>query len=237
MADTRILASVKLKTTASQIDRGIIKGVAAHIHNRQTELKLRLEHGIRQFVHRLIVLSPTWQELTMPGGILKLQFGLGVNESAQLDQILQAWKDSVIVDVGNVNLGIKGINCKINIYAIEASFQDVLTIGTYVSQPESKKYYMPGGGPKSKGPQRIPWLEWLLLKGSQIIIEGYVPKKMETKYGRTKKALMVSSKTKSFSVPEAHQGTAENNFITRELNNKMVELEMIIRDAVLGALA
>jgi len=72
----------------------------------------------------------------------------------------------------------------------------------------------------------LPWLEWLLTKGGQIIVRNF-----EVKYGanprsRSGDAVMVSSGS-NWRVPSQFTGTSSNNWITRALStieNKILKL-------------
>jgi hypothetical protein len=80
-----------------------------------------------------------------------------------------------------------------------------------------------------KSKELITWLEWLLLKGNQVIFGEY-----SVQYGnynskafsRSGEAIMV--KTGSFRIPPAWSGTATNNFIVRALSG----IEKIINTEV-----
>ena len=65
--------------------------------------------------------------------------------------------------------------------------------------------------------QKLPWLEWLLLRGNQIIIRNYQVRMGASPYSRTNMAVMVQSK-KNWRVPMEFAGTITNNWTTRALD-------------------
>jgi hypothetical protein len=75
----------------------------------------------------------------------------------------------------------------------------------------------------------LPWLEWLLFRGGEIIVRNF-----EVEYGtnprsRSGDAIMISS-NKNWRVPAQFAGTIGNNWTTRAISSiedKIIELMRI----------
>jgi len=78
----------------------------------------------------------------------------------------------------------------------------------------------------------LPWLEWLLTKGSSIIIRGFDVKYGANPRSRSGDAIMISSQS-NWRVPSQFSGTLSNNWITRALSQiekpieKMLQQELV----------
>lgn len=66
----------------------------------------------------------------------------------------------------------------------------------------------------------LPWLEWLLVRGDQVLVFGYgiVLKNA----GRSELGVMAKGESLSWRVPPDVAGTEENNWITRELRGQFL---------------
>lgn len=100
---------------------------------------------------------------------------------------------------------------------------------------------LPGGSYTSKGQGKfseggkVDWLEWLLTKGTQVVIGDfwlYPYAKGYTRSGGSSVMLKIVNQGQPFRVDPGHAGTETDNFITRAIEpfaNRMME---IARDAV-----
>ncbi len=69
---------------------------------------------------------------------------------------------------------------------------------------------------KNGKPIKLPWLEWVMTRGDQIIISEH-DIKFEQGLGRSGFAIMVPDKLVSWRVPSEFSGTIQDNVITREI--------------------
>ena len=74
----------------------------------------------------------------------------------------------------------------------------------------------------------MPWLEWLLLKGNQIIVRNYEVKIGSNSRSRSGDAIMISS-SENWRVPPEFIGTNTNNWTTRALSKIEDELNSLIK--------
>lgn len=62
----------------------------------------------------------------------------------------------------------------------------------------------------------LPWLDWLLLKGDDLIISRHIISFEESPNSRSGGAVMISNKG-GWSVPTGSKGTRDNNWLTKEV--------------------
>lgn len=76
----------------------------------------------------------------------------------------------------------------------------------------------------------IPWLEWLLTKGSEILVANYTVAAEENpgEFSRTGALIMFPQKGSSFSINSHDAGTVNDNWITRSANAALPEIQDIL---------
>ncbi len=155
-------------------------------------------------------------------GPLDAHFGIIKGEAkSRIDSIIDIMVSQI--QIRYIPLKISGDmfnNGGIQLYAIEDDFRKIkdsefgVTINVNPANP-------PFVG------LRLPWLEWLLFKGGEVIIhehkiiEGSFPRKKS----RSTKAIMEKDGGVGWAVPTKYQGTEKANFITEAIANSKEWLE------------
>lgn len=139
-----------------------------------------------------------------------------------------------ISDTSNVNTAIENIanSIKINKKAIKIN-NTGLSGGIEINIINNQDY---GGALSDYSGQVIdndrgyslPWLEWLLLRGNQIIVKNYEVKLGGNSRSRSGDAIMISSSS-NWRVPPTFAGTIRDNWTTRALSTIENELTNLIR--------
>lgn len=138
---------------------------------------------------------------SLQNGILKYDFGLNFDPSYVI-----AWS---IADSSRVRY--------IKTSAYSAGFIIEIQPGSHENLLSLKEAY------QETEMGEIPWLKWLLHMGDSVIIGDFGVK--YTNSGRSGGAIMIKNYNAPFRVDSNYSGTAENNFITRALNNKINEIQ------------
>lgn len=75
--------------------------------------------------------------------------------------------------------------------------------------------------------ETIPWLEWLLTAGSNVLVADYLvdAEFNPGDYSRTGALIMFPRKGSNFSISPAYAGTINDNWITRAANAALPEIE------------
>lgn len=160
------------------------------------------------------------------GGILQADFGL--TDSMAVEAV-----DS-IVEYLTSNIQI--------LYTKSRKADDLLASFTLMLLPNPDVYrYIKNGSYISDGywvtnygiDGRINWLEWLMTRGTQVIISNFYVY-YEDGLGRSNQAMMVYTdkggpvRSAGFMVDPEHSGTEEDNFITRAINNTIPQIRAFI---------
>ena len=116
----------------------------------------------------------------------------------------------------NVRVKIKAASgIQINIHLLEEDYSDVLSL------PEAIYTYT-----SANGSGVLEWLKWILLGGSGTIVAGFEFSPLASPFSRTGGGLMVAGA--GWNVPPSLAGTANNNILTRALENIEQDIKVIV---------
>tara|TARA_R110002020_G_scaffold80276_5_gene200408 strand:- start:1123 stop:1788 length:666 start_codon:yes stop_codon:yes gene_type:complete len=167
-----------------------------------------IENLLKRAVVRWILQSPEIQSLL--GGQLQGDFGIP-NPSSAVSQITHAVVNSVDVRLGSLSLR-------------PGSYQ--LIIGV---QPESMRNVLTSVAPvRTEKGETLPWIDWLITEGDAIIITGY---HVNEEPGKGRSGLATMRRGGNYTVGRVDptfSGTIDDNFITRALDGKMIEVASLI---------
>jgi len=193
------------------ISNNIAKEIKIYVEAKLKVLTERLTREVKIWVVNVVKNSPTWRELEVYDD-LRFELGLGPAEAAALKQILAVWEESVIVTVTSIGIKSGELSVEIEIRAIEASYEDVMTLAKYTSHGK-------------EGPKEVDWLRWLLTRGGEAILKGYISYYVDSEYSRTGAMLMRKTGDENipYYIPDSHQGTLNDNFVTRAIYHREKE--------------
>tara|TARA_R100001163_G_scaffold50830_1_gene38251 strand:+ start:607 stop:1248 length:642 start_codon:yes stop_codon:yes gene_type:complete len=199
-----------------QLERGFVqkfeKQVRLEIRNKILKSLPRaianIEKSIRILVTNSLEAAPEYQSIA--GGVLRHQFGL-VDGAARIANIVEQFADEIQVtfvpglgDFGGIKIGI-----------LETSYSRVLSL-------PAAEFVTEKGKP-------LEWLRWLLQEGGNRIVIGYSFKDGSAARSRTGSGIMIERQGSAWSVPPQFQGTDNNNFATRALEDLEDNIEVIVR--------
>lgn len=174
---------------------------------------------IADLILKALLNSPTVQDLMF--GELKHDLGLMHSEvSTVIDSIVK-----YIIDSMEIKMPAKGKKSLPKI-DLKLSAGDI-----------GKLIKAPGASFQSKG-GNVNWLEWLLTKGSQVIIKDhwvFSHAKGKTRSGGPKVMVEISKKAREpFRIDPKHSGTVSNNFITRALDTVKDDISALVMSSMMG---
>lgn len=140
----------------------------------------------------------------MGHGLESLKGHFGIANTQDVEDVVTAVSSIIRVNVGKTRM-LKGevkTSFGIGLENIRTIVEGLIDVGL-------------GGHLTEKG-EEIPWIDWLILRGNQIIIREY-DVLFKPGAGRSHQAIMVGGRKKRWRVPPMFQGTANNNWITRSL--------------------
>ena len=134
----------------------------------------------------------------------QLKYELGIPNPGIVDQIVDIWVKNINVNTKKVAVKASSLAGGFSISMIKSDYSDVLgAAGATITDAETGSF--------------VPWLEWLLLRGGDILVKDYEVLVGPNPRSRTGMAVMVSSK-KDYRMPAKFAGTESNNWVYRAIS-------------------
>lgn len=198
------------------------------IEKRVKEQYLNIKKYAQNAVEYYILNSPTVMDLKRS----KLRIDLGLSEDdadSAITEIASFIKSQVSVEYRTAKRGknVYGVNIVLlpnpNFYK-DVSAGTYYSFGFYAASPK----YNPSGQPFE-----IPWLEWLMTRGTQVINSDYYVF-YKAGEGRSGGGFMLNknklrSGEKAFRIDPENAGTIEDNFVTRAIIASLPEITDFVK--------
>jgi hypothetical protein len=194
--------SIKLLDSNAVIGTKILSAIISQLQPAFTKTQQSLQQVLPKIVKEALILEPEYASLL--SGQLRSELGIPDADS-KIDQIFNAWSNNVVVQSRAITMKGSGLSGGFSINVIKSDFSDVLSLPASVVVD-------------SVSGSIIPWLQWLLLEGNQILIRDYKLKMGSNPRSRTGNAIMVSSTKDNWRVPPQFAGTINNNWVTRAID-------------------
>lgn len=205
------MPSFKLKINEAELRREIQKELKATIHRSIPRLRNALNNQLPKLIHKH--LSANVPQIT---GDDYHQLGVpDVNE--RLLRIIDVAAESFEVKVTPANL------LRIDIGILRNDYSSLLDL------PEAVFAYV-----SNRGNGILQWLDWLLIRGNEPLIEGFHFQQSRSRFSRTGNGLMFLGGT--WHVPDNLAGTPNDNVLTRALENIKRDLELLVRNELENSL-
>lgn len=192
----------------------ILEDVSKKIQEGLPSSILAVRSKLGEIVYRELNNSEEGKSLS--GGRLKAEFGLAVDGETIIKSIARAIEEGATITTnpdGSVFIGI-----------FRRDFQDAL------SSVFAEYYSVNRQGNRSL----VPWLEWFLLSGGEVVLEDYFLVRGNFQKSRSGKAIMLRSKDKSYAVRQDYSpGNESNNWLTktaRAVENEIIGV--VIKEAI-----
>lgn len=196
--------SLKLLDSEQDIEKKINEAISVQVNNLLSSNKSKIINDILSFIPKWINNQPEVQALLSRN--LTGEFGFNTSPSNIVNAIISAVSSSISINFKKYNKNLTGGGLELSIQ--QNDFANLLAL------PQGHTIYSGGD---------LHWLEWMLLRGDQIVVVGYEynPK---TGLGRTGLGNMITGR--GFRVPPQYSGTSDNNFITRALTGTQQEQDI-----------
>ena len=214
------MLSVTLRVVEDQgtINRRFYEALINKLAGRFNKVEGSLIQLFLMYFDQIIKASFTYNSLIK--GKLSADFGFYMgSEEKYVLPIIDEWKTQVRMERIRLSQKAGGVYGSMTLKAIDRDLLKVMTIsdGTfgayYFSYNESGKIqYL------------IPWLEWLL-RGGDNIVPNFVITTEHAERGRSKKAVMKKEEGGRWVVDPAFAGTVNKNWITDVLNEVKVKMK------------
>jgi hypothetical protein len=173
----------------------------------------RIKSKLQTIVLQRITSSPEYAAIVGSG--FRGELGLP-DAGARVNAVVNQWAQNISVTfVPQKSAGQLGL---INIGIIQDDYSDVLSLA------EAELTYSGARGQKT-----LRWLDWLITRGSSIIVSDY-EYKIDSRSSRSRTGLGIMVKRRGgWKIPAQLAGTENDNFATRALEGIEGEIQTIIR--------
>lgn len=204
--------SIKLLEDSKTIQKSILKALLPQTINFMNKIVDEIKRELPIIVRDGIINSPEYTSIL--GGNLKYQFGLEDSVS-KLNGLINIWTNNIDIKYIRPSISNGQIKSKISANMIRADYSDVL--GTdYAKMNDTQRGYS------------LPWLQWLLLDGNQILISESIIVLGPNPNSRTGFAIMRPSQTGSWRVPSEFSGTSQDNWLTRTITDLSPQINNLL---------
>jgi hypothetical protein len=207
--------SVSLLESDQQIRGLILDNLSQQISSSLQKSVNPLTQSMKAIITKALESQPEYQSLT--SGQLRKEFGIANVNNVNI--VINNLVNTLVVKVLPIKIINSGISGGISIEMIPSdTFGGALSDASAIVVDENKGY-------------SLPWLEWLLLRGTDIIVRNYSVKLGPNPNSRSGDAIMVSS-SNNWRVPPEFVGTQRNNWTTRAIESAEDEIINTIRSTV-----
>lgn len=194
--------SFKLLETQSSISKKILEAIRDHLSPIFTS---NLANALKPIISQEVIsaLSQEPEYTSLISGQLKYELGIP-DAATRINQLFEHWSNSIVINVSPVMVKSSRLVGKLSLNMIPADISDAIGLPAATITDNNTGSI-------------IPWLQWLLLDGSKILIQNYEVRIGPNNNSRTGNAIMVVSNQKDWRVPPEFAGTVHDNWITRAI--------------------
>ncbi len=207
--NTRLIAVIQ--ESDAVIHKRIKQSMYADVTKTFAKAKLLIEKALKMEVSVWLANSPELESIL--SGSLRGDFGI-VSPAGPVSAIIEAVSQSVEVEYYPLARNLSGTALAIRIQP--RTLQNVLGVVPSVVTEKGES---------------LPWIEWLLKRGDDIVVSNYHV--VESERGRTGEAVMKPGGNYTVGrVNPAFSGTEDDNFITRALDDREMEIARILASSL-----
>lgn len=212
------LSNTYLQFDEKKLFKKVLDAAAAQLNNSIKRVVPKIQSEIADLVAQYVSECPEVQ--SMRGGDLQAELGF-ISPEHFINGLLAGIKGSVYVEFTPYKVVINSFVGGLSVNVFPEGFREILLleVATYPSNGYT-----------------IPWLQWLLEAGTDIVVADYRIEYGNFPNSRSKMAHMTSGG--SYSIPAQYAGRPNDNFITRALDRPDVEnrfgdiLERVIQESL-----
>jgi hypothetical protein len=205
--------SFTLLENSPEIYKKILDALLPDVTSYMQDATSLVKKELPQIIMSSILASPEYTSIV--GGKLRFDFGL-VDGSSKVDGLLQIWTNNIMIVYDIPKINGNTIISKFSISMIKADYSDVLG-SDYAQMIDSLRGYS------------LPWLQWLLLDGTKVLIDNHQVVIGPNLRSRTSMAIMRPGS--GWSVPNEFAGTQNNNWLTRAIDSSSDSINNLLKRA------
>lgn len=202
-----------LKINKKQVKKDLLRVIHEEVSKLISANVVSIETQVKDVIIKYVESSEEWQSMLSPSGILRTELGLE-NQTELLSQLSAAIKDIIHIKSAPVKLKGNKVSGGFKLVAMTDSDYEMLLNSSFASFVSENGF-------------DVDWLEWILVRGNQIVVYDYVVDYGWPSHSRTNDAIMLKYPG-VWQVPSQFSGVKEDNFITRSIEKASKEIEDII---------
>jgi hypothetical protein len=206
--------SLRLLETDNQIAKLIMdelkiildKAISKALPTISSQIKILVSESLRN--------QPEYSSLMT--GTLKAE--LGIADATSINSVIDALIETLSVQKNAITVTNKGLSGGFVLTMMKSDDLNGVIYADIASVKDTSGY-------------SLPWLEWLLLKGNEILVKNYEVSYFPSPYSRSGMAIMIPSSS-SWRVPPQFAGTENDNWTTRAINSVEDSVYKIIQENI-----
>lgn len=213
------------RTDSRKLAKGLMTQVRQRYRSTYPQIKAAVKELFSEKLRGQFYINETVDSCI--NGILKAELGLQ-EPAASMEAILLRMLSTLTINV-TAPKDQTGV-LRITVQAVKDDLNDLIGLAA-ASQDWTDRT-----GSTIKG-EPLPWLEWLLVEGNNVIIQDYIFRG-DKQIGRSgEKAIMQEAEGKFWKVPKQYQGTLTDNFILDILTKTEKEMRKSLWETVRPVIA
>jgi len=211
---------LEITTSDAEIKKMIMQKIADDLNSNFRAIAEDIDKNIKPVIYNAI--HECYELQALRGPYLRGSLGLTSSQATSASQkIAQLISDSVVIQTKAVTAN--NLSAGLQIFIQPEDYSNLLSMSEAVVTYRSRRF---------KRTINLPWLDWLLTKGDQILVSGF---EFEPggNLGRSRTGRMVESPSGSWRVSPEYSGTKGDNFITRAFDRSIQSrITKIVQKAV-----
>lgn len=200
--------SIRIAVNAGQFQAGIMKEIIVHL-NKVFDVAPTVAHNrSKTLIAEALEQSPTWRAIA--SGTLGKELFIP-NGLSSLQDIQKAIIDSMVINKSGLTASATEIRGSFEIKLLDDNYSNILSL--------------PSASYMTNNAVFIPWLNWLLNFGTEPVLR-------KAKLVNSPRGTLAMPSPNDLSIPSAHAGIKDDNFLTRALKPIEVKIGQIIEQEV-----
>jgi hypothetical protein len=202
--------SMNIVETSDQIISLILDRLKNQINQTIQDSLPKIEIDIKLLVKNALISEPEYGSLK--AGTLRAEFG--IPDPAAVDSVIDLMVNTLEIKNEPIKIAGNRLSGGFILTMIKSNDINGVINTNEANVIDNNKGYS------------LPWLEWLLLRGNDTIIQNYSVKYTNSPFSRSGLAIMVESNN-NWRVPPNFSGNQENNWTTRaisKINKQIIQI-------------
>lgn len=207
--------SLNLLDKNIDINKLILNNLKHEVEKIMSKALTSIKQDVQNLVKEALIAEPEYASLK--AGTLRAEFGIANVED--VDSAVQAMVNTAEISYNPIKINSNGLSGGFVLTMIKSNdINGIIYSDVAIVKDEARGY-------------NLPWLEWLLLRGNEVIVQNYSVNYTSNPRSRSGLALMIQSNS-SWRVPSNFAGTEADNWTTRAINKISNKIPQIIQSNI-----